>query len=108
MKKLLATLAVVFGAAGLTACNSACCDPCQPGPMVYQKPCCAPAAPCAAPCAKPCAKPCAAPCGSPCARPGMMPPPPQGGVAPMGGPGAPMPQPGPAAPSTVCGGGKCG
>jgi hypothetical protein len=100
MKKLLATLAVVFGAVGLAACNSgACCDPCSPGPAVYKKPCCAPAAPCAAPCASPCAKP----CGSPCAKPMM---------APAGGPGAPMPapaaKPGAPAPSTVCGGGKCG
>ena len=92
MKKLLATLAVVFAAAGLTACNSGCCDPCQPGPAVYKKPCCAPAAPCASPCAKP--------CGSPCARPGTMAP--AGTMQP-----APMP-PGTVAPSTVCGGGKCG
>jgi hypothetical protein len=90
MKKLLASLALVLGAVGLTACNN-CCDPCQPGPAVYKKPCCAPSAPCAKPCS---------PCGSPCAKPMMGPGP---GPAP-----APMPPAGPAAPSTVCGGGKCG
>ena len=38
--QLVGTLVAAVGGIALTACNS-CCDPCNPGPAVYRKPCCA-------------------------------------------------------------------
>ena len=38
--QLVGTLVAAVGGIALTACNS-CCDPCNPGPAVYRRPCCA-------------------------------------------------------------------
>ena len=37
----VAAVAVAFGGFVLAGCNTSCCTPCQPGPSVYKRPCCA-------------------------------------------------------------------
>jgi hypothetical protein len=76
--RTVGALVAAVGGIALTACNS-CCDPCNPGPAVYRKPCCAQTGPQMSCGAKSCgAKP------------------------------APAPAPAPAGGQMGCGAGKCG
>lgn len=57
----VAAVAVAFGGLVLAGCNTSCCTPCQPGPAVYKKPCCAGGQMMAAPAPAPMPQPAPAP-----------------------------------------------